>query len=183
MKYKTFRALLIVGGVLILGGLVSFVLVRAVQQERALGAQSAAPVLAPNEGDASRSGLASEAPTEAPRLGGAQELEAQPPAAGEAPDGLRDLDVLMLALIEQPVQAKIKDASRGRPFKINLYSDDDTRFNRAKVDLDRDDQWDEKWTFKPGGVIEREVAPNDDENYAERFVLEAKRRWQPITSP
>lgn len=101
-----------------------------------------------------------------------------PPAANQ----LRDVDNLMLELLDQPVQSKIKDASKGRPFKINLYSDDGQRFNRAKVDLDRDDKWDEKWTFKPDGTIERQLAPADDENYTERFVLEARARWQPLSA-
>lgn len=100
----------------------------------------------------------------------------EPPAKTE----LRDVDTLMLELRELPVQTKIKDASKGRSFKINLYSDDGQRFNRAKVDLDRDDKWDEQWTFKPDGAVEREVAPDDDENYAQRFVLEAGLRWLPI---
>ena len=48
---------------------------------------------------------------------------------------------------------------------MNLYQDDGhSSVNRAKVDLDRDDKWDEKWTFK-GDTIQRKVAPKDDEQY------------------
>ena len=71
---------------------------------------------------------------------------------------------------QRPVQAKIKDATKGRPFKINIYADDGVRFNRAKVDLDRHDKWDEKWTFDEDGTIEKQVAPADDENYTETWA-------------
>ena len=60
---------------------------------------------------------------------------------------------------------KIKDVSKGAPWKVNLYQDDGhATLNRAKVDLDRDDKWDEKWTLA-GGTITRKRAPADDENY------------------
>jgi hypothetical protein len=101
------------------------------------------------------------------------------PTANEINE-LREVDTLLLELLELPVQTKIKDASKGRSFKINLYSDDGQRFNRAKVDLDRDDKWDEQWTLKADGAIEREVALADDEDYSQRFVLEARIRWQAL---
>lgn len=86
--------------------------------------------------------------------------------------GARAVDADMLALVKLPVQEKIKDATKGKAYKINLYSDDGQRFNRAKVDLDRDDKWDESWTFKADGSTERQVAPADDEKYTEVWVLE-----------
>jgi hypothetical protein len=65
---------------------------------------------------------------------------------------------------------KIKDATKGRPYKVNLYQDaGKSTMNRAKVDLDRDDKWDEKWTFD-GDAITRQVAPNDDDNYTETYM-------------
>ncbi len=126
-----------------------------------------------------------EAPLDAPEPAfGAADAPAGPAAlgAGEAggPSELRPVDELMLSLLSRPVQAKIKDASKGRPFKINLYSDGGGRFERAKVDLDRDDRWDEKWTFAADGAVSRQVAPADDENYSERFALEAGGRWVAI---
>lgn len=61
---------------------------------------------------------------------------------------------------------KLKDVSRGQPHKVNLYQDEgQSTLNRAKIDLDRDDQWDEKWTID-GQSISRKVAPDDDENYS-----------------
>lgn len=73
--------------------------------------------------------------------------------------------------------AKIKDASKGSAWKINLYQDDGhASLNRAKVDLDRDDKWDEKWTFADDGVS-KQVAPADDENYTETWTFDGA-RWQ-----
>ncbi len=66
---------------------------------------------------------------------------------------------------------KIKDASSGSTFKINLYQDEGHgQVNRAKVDLDRDERWDEQWTFEAGGVT-RQVAPEDDESYTVTLLL------------
>ena len=66
----------------------------------------------------------------------------------------------------------VKDAIKGKPYKVNLYSDDGTHFTRVKLDLDRDDKWDESWTFDADGGIERKVAPADDENYSETWLLD-----------
>jgi hypothetical protein len=85
-------------------------------------------------------------------------------------NGLRPVDQDMLSLLNRPVEEKLKDGTKGKPYKINLYSDDRAAWNRAKVDLDRDEKWDESWTFK-GGSTERKVAPADDENYTEVYVL------------
>ena len=64
---------------------------------------------------------------------------------------------------------KKKDVTSGKPYKINVYQDaGQTTANRAKVDLDRDDKWDEKITFEPTRIT-REVAPADDEQYVERY--------------
>jgi len=86
-------------------------------------------------------------------------------------DGLRPVDDDMLALVKGPAQEKVKDATKGKPYKINLYSDDGARFNRAKTDLNRNDKWDESWTFGADGSIERQVAPADDEKYTEVWTL------------
>ncbi len=80
------------------------------------------------------------------------------------------VDKAMALARQRPVQDKIKDTTKGRPFKINIYSDDGVRWSRAKVDLDRDDKWDEKWTFDEDGGIEKQVAPADDDNYTETWA-------------
>lgn len=120
-----------------------------------------------------------EAPIDAPEpaLGAADPAAGAPAQGAGGPSELRPVDELMLSLLSRPVQTKIKDASKGRPFKINLYSDGGSRFERAKVDLDRDDRWDEKWTFAADGAVSRQVSPADDESYSERFALEAGVRW------
>lgn len=65
---------------------------------------------------------------------------------------------------------KVKDATGGTPYKANLYQDaGQSTINRAKVDYDRDEKWDEKWTYSPG-EIKRQVAPADDERYTEEYV-------------
>lgn len=66
--------------------------------------------------------------------------------------------------------AKKKDVTKGKPFKVNVYQDaGKSEVNRVKLDLDRDDKFDEKWTFD-GDSITRQVAPNDDESYTETYV-------------
>lgn len=87
--------------------------------------------------------------------------------AALGPDA-REVDVLLLldwngrSISER----KQKDVTKGKPYKVNVYQDvGHDRVNRAKVDLDRDDKWDEKWTFEPDGGVTRQVAPADDESY------------------
>ena len=94
-----------------------------------------------------------------------------------APTGTgRPLDDVVLQALKAPVQEKIKDATGSTPYKVNLYSDDRVRWNRLKIDLDRDEKWDEKWTIAADGAIQREVAPADDEQYSETYVLTDK-QW------
>ncbi len=60
-------------------------------------------------------------------------------------------------LSERATGPKLKDALRGRGPKVNLYDDNgDGRWDRAKVDHERDETWDEKWTLKDGR-LERKV--------------------------
>ena len=90
-------------------------------------------------------------------------------------DGLRPVDRELMGWVGKNLGAKKKkDASKGRPYKINLYQDaGKNSVNRAKVDLDRDDKWDEKWTFD-GTDISRKVAPADDESYSETYTWNGK---------
>ncbi len=56
---------------------------------------------------------------------------------------------------------KEKDLFRGRGPKVNLYDDDKNgSWDRAKVDLNRDDDWDEKWTVKNGDVERKVISSN-----------------------
>lgn len=92
-------------------------------------------------------------------------------AGGAGASAMRPADEMMMSFRGKALgDSKRKDASPGKPFKINLYQDDGhSQVNRAKLDLDRDDKWDEKWTFD-GDRVSRKVAPADDENYTESYV-------------
>ena len=95
------------------------------------------------------------------------------PAGGAAAPatvtGTADEQMVMSWKAKPLVSSKKKDVSKGYPFKINVYQDEPgLGVNRAKVDLDRDDQWDQKYTFEPDGGVTRKVAPADDENYSVR---------------
>ena len=118
-------------------------------------------------------------------------VQAEPPSATPAaapvapsdasPDALRPMDREILDRVAQGISGdKAKDAVRGRPWKVNLYQDaGQARVNRLKIDLDRDEKWDEKWTFSSeGGVdkVKRQVAPNDDESYTVEYRLDGE-RW------
>jgi hypothetical protein len=103
---------------------------------------------------------------------------AAPPAAAPpapelpaVPSTARAVDDVVLSYLGKKALAgdKLKDVTAGRPYKVNLYQDaGQAKANRAKVDLDRDEKWDEKFTFK-GGEVERQVAPADDEAYTETY--------------
>ncbi len=102
---------------------------------------------------------------------------AAPPPSAVLPAGaeaLRSLDRQIIARITQPLSGdKVKDAIPGSA-KVNLYQDaGQTHVNRLKVDLDRDDKWDEKWTIDraAGLAIQRQLAPNDDEAYSVEWRL------------
>jgi hypothetical protein len=87
-----------------------------------------------------------------------------------APADAREVDKVVLSYVGKPIGAdKLKDVTKGKPFKVNVYQDGGSpTANRAKVDLDRDDKWDEKFTFEDG-TITRDVAPADDESYTEHL--------------
>ncbi|HEX5057736.1 MAG TPA: hypothetical protein VFV99_00190, partial [Kofleriaceae bacterium] len=64
---------------------------------------------------------------------------------------------------------KQKDVSKKKPYKINVYREaGHATVNRAKVDINRNDKWDEKYTFD-GDTITLEIAPADDENYTKTY--------------
>lgn len=109
-------------------------------------------------------------------------VESAPPVASApseiaAPAG-REVDIAALGYVGRDLGTdKIKDAVKGKPWKLNVYQDAGIpTANRAKIDLDRDDKWDEKLSFAPGKAITREVAPNDDENYTQRYTWDGQ-RW------
>jgi hypothetical protein len=94
---------------------------------------------------------------------------------------LRPSDEDVLHLLEQrPGADKTKDATPNRPYKVNLYAEGG-KYVRAKVDLDRNGKWDEKWSVEEKNgerVYKRQVSPTDDDtNYPLKFKLRHK-QWE-----
>lgn len=91
------------------------------------------------------------------------EAKTDAPDAAEPVGG--DTEYGELAWVGKDIgSAKLKDVTRGMPYKINVYQDDGhATANRLKIDIDRDDKWDIKVTY--GEDITRKVSSNDDENY------------------
>ncbi len=184
MRYKTFRTLVVVGAVAAASGAGFYGVSRL-----AGGGPSGGPV--PEARPArDRPVAAVPAPaapaSAAPGAGAAPSAGATTGAAApsDSPDALRPMDREILARVAQGISGdKAKDAVRGRPWKVNLYQDaGQSRVNRLKIDLDRDDRWDEKWSFSTDGgkeVVKRQVAPADDEAYTREFVLDGD-RWRQV---
>jgi hypothetical protein len=158
MRFKTFRAL-VIGGALALGATGIYYATRARDEVR--------PVVTPDR------------PPVAPTT--AVEMPPEPPP--EAPSSnLRELDREVLGLLRAGVtEDKIKDAFPKRTWKVNVYKDPGkSEANRLKIDLDRDEKWDEKWDFERAGgelTVKRHVAPADDEKYREEYRLRGD-RWE-----
>lgn len=170
MRLSTFLTALVVGGVCGVGGFAFATYTMAPEPTLSLtpvapvAPAPAQPVLAltPNE----------------PSVAGASAPVAASPIASSsvaAPAGAREIDTLVLGYVGRDIGSdKLKDVSKGKPFKINVYQDAGSpTANRVKVDLDRDEKWDEKFTFKDG-TITRDVAPADDEAYTVSYRWDGK---------
>ncbi len=165
MKYKTFRALMLLGLAVVGVGTIVLAVRYCGGDEDDRKVSSKATPPAP----AKQPVAVNPPPIQNPPLGTGGDTR------GEA---LRDWDRELIALAGKPLPGgKGKDALGGkRPFKVNLYQDAGQSLpNRAKVDLDRDEKWDEKWTFE-GGAVKRQVAPADDDNYTVEYTLVGD-RW------
>jgi hypothetical protein len=161
MKFKTFRALAITGALLLgVGG-------------------SVAGYSACSKSDNAVASATAKA-TEAPKPATAQPptQTAAPAATTQAPPSgnLRPMDRKILDRVAQGIASdKVKDAVKGESYKVNLYKEADGK-RRLKIDLDRDEKWDEKWTFEDASgqeKVKRQVASKDDENYDQEYRLEA----------
>lgn len=89
-------------------------------------------------------------------------------------EALRPMDSKIFARTQQGMSGdKVKDAINGEAWKVNLYSDAQKgTVERLKIDLNRNEKWDEKWTFETDGAdtkVKRQIAPNDDENYTVEY--------------
>ena len=168
MRYKTFRTLAIVG-VALAGAAGLYGLSRRGSDSEPAASPSAAAVPA--------------SPPVAAAAPAVLAAPAQAEAVSTSSDALRPMDREILARAAQGISGdKAKDAVRGRPWKVNLYQDaGQSRVNRLKIDLDRDEKWDEKWTFTSDSgreIVKRQVAPNDDEAYTLELFLEGE-SWRP----
>lgn len=96
---------------------------------------------------------------------------APPPEPAAAAGGGSPSDQVALGYLGRDLgSGKLKDVTKGQAFKVNVYQDDGaSSATRAKVDLDRDDAWDEKWTFD-GSTVSKQVSPNDDESYTQTLT-------------
>jgi len=92
------------------------------------------------------------------------------PAGGPVDLPARAYDAEVIAWKDKSIASdKEKDVSKGKPYKINVYKDaGQTNVNRAKVDANRNDKWEDKYTFEPGKIT-LQRAPNDDEQYTETY--------------
>lgn len=166
MKFKTFRALAITGAVLLgVGASVAGYSACNKGEKEATASATAKDAEGPKsaQGPAPAKTAAPAATTGAPT---------QAPAAGN----LRPMDRKVLDRVAQGIASdKVKDAIKGESYKVNLYKEADGK-RRVKIDLDRDDKWDEKWTFEDDSgqeKVKRQVASKDDENYNQEYRLEA----------
>jgi hypothetical protein len=111
-------------------------------------------------------------PTPAPDQGNAAKPAPPEPPATDLKGNLhvRHWDQEVLAWKDKSIASdKEKDVSKGMAYKINVYKDaGKTSVNRAKVDLNRNDKFDEKYTFEPGKIT-LQRAPADDEKYTETY--------------
>ena len=86
-------------------------------------------------------------------------------------------DPVLAAILERIVQpcpeSKVKDAFKGSAYKVNLYGEGG-KVVRLKVDLDRDEKWDEKWSLEAPGQLEglkRQISTADDGVSYDRELL------------
>lgn len=176
MKFKTFR-MVMMGGLLALG-VGGYFLFSGSEPE--VDSEPALPVVQEARPADAAAPLTS-GQANAPEANSAATNAAETNAAGantasssaSLSNGLRSVDNAIFPMLGQPATSeKVKDAIPGAA-KVSLYHDDKSGFyNRLKIDLNRNDKWDEKWTMKQGVVVKRQVAPADDENYTEEYVPE-----------
>lgn len=95
-------------------------------------------------------------------------------------NGLRPVDQKILSQLSASVSGdKIKDAFSKESYKVNFYRENgEATWSRLKVDLNRNEKWDEKWDLANGQPVKRQVASKDDENYDQTFAWK-NGMWEP----
>ena len=170
MKFKTFRTLLLGVAVLAVGGGIAGACLTCKGDDKAAPSASSNPLSTA----ASSHATSTQPPKSVPA--GTASGEQAPSGSPSSEGTLRPLDEQILKRIHEPMSGdKVKDAFPGDKAKVSLYQDSGkTSINRLKIDLNRNDKWEEKWTIESEGgkeKIKRQVAPNDDESYSVEYRL------------
>ena len=156
MKYRTFRSLATIGGIVIIMGLCGLC---GSCYYFANFANKNSPSRNDNQ-------VARTTPTPAQ----------SPTSTPSNTTGLSRASQLTIDYLNSHASAttdKIKDAFPRESFKVNIYRDGSSpTWTRLKIDLDRDDKDDEKWTLNAGQPDKRQVSTRDDEQYDKEY------RWQ-----
>jgi hypothetical protein len=165
MKLSSF---LVIAAVLVAGGVTAMVLNCKSSDEGGDKTTAGAPDEKPPDVGGAEPVTSASAPRPQPAV---PEPDTPPTSRAEASSPVREVDRVVMGWKGKDLGAdKKKDVTKGRGYKVNLYQEEGkTSVNRAKIDLDRDDKWDEKWTFD-GETVSRKVAPADDESYTEESV-------------
>lgn len=158
MKYRSFRNFIVIPGVLILlcGSLFACVKIAQFMGNDESGKSSTV---------ASSPVPAGPAPVYAPT----KTYNKAPDESGKAVQMCEDyLKANTVATTD-----KIKDLFKKERFKVNLYRDGNSpTWSRLKIDLDRDEKDDEKWTLENGRPSKRQISTNDDDVYDKEY------RWR-----
>ena len=153
MKYRTFRNLITIGGIVVLLGLCGLCGTCANLSSRK------------SPGNMPPAVRSTPTPTSSP---------VSTPTPSNT--GLRREDQMIIDLLNRQSTAtsdKIKDAFPKEKFKVNIYRDGTgTTWTRLKLDLDRDEKDDEKWTLNAGQPDKRQVSTRDDGQYDREY------RWR-----
>lgn len=141
---------------------------------------------AARQSPAASSSRVTSATQDAPRKTSSSKSTPAAPATAASYPERQQLAALERKVIRFSQQALTNGSSDGSSRKwrikedritVELRSDTakgSTTWNRLKVDLDRDKNWDEAWDLKPGKPIKRRIAPADDENYTVTYDLQGE---------
>lgn len=171
MKYRTFRNLLLVGGVTVFSGLCGtcFYFAGSNPSSRSAAGTNPNPFIVINRPSANANSQTQYTADHASSVGGTTG------SPSTSRSGQRREEQLILNfLASQPAATdKVKDAFPAESFKVNVYRDDNSpNWTRLKIDMDRDGKDDEKWDLKDGQPAKRRVATRDDEQYDREY------RWR-----
>lgn len=185
MKFTTFRNLIIAGAASGLLGSVYYATKSTVGTPAAVPPPAVAPASTTAPKEAPKPDNKAETSTPPPTFAAEQHamrgMVAEVSRSGHPLLPMRPFDEEIIRLFEQtPSTGKVKDATPDRPYKVNLYAEGGKHV-RAKVDLNRNNKWDEKWSVdeKNGErIYKRQVSPSDDDtSYPDKFKLRHK-MWE-----